>query len=215
MEKIVKFTRRGGLVVVALLIAMSSLALNLFANSAQVATAAGGSGATLPYTEVQAENAATNGPLIDARNNRFYPGLGTEASGREAVTLSGQGKYVEFTVPQNANSIVMRYSIPDSAAGTGLDATLGLYINGAAQTPLALTSRYGWAYGGYPFNNNPSDSRPDRFYVEVHRLTSQMTAGTKGRVQIDSGNNAPPDTTDLVGLGQVGPAASQRAGPSS
>src|SRR5258708_19354213 len=136
MEKIVKFTRRGSLVIVALLIAMSSLALNLFANSAQVATAAGGSGATLPYVEVQAENAATNGTLIDARNNRFYPGLGTEAIGREEVTLSGQGKFVEFTVPQNENSIFIPSSIPYSAPGTGLHATLRLYSNGPPQHPF-------------------------------------------------------------------------------
>src|SRR5260221_13752792 len=114
MEKIVKFTRRGSLVIVALLIAMSSLALNLFANSAQVATAAGGSGATLPYTEVQAENAAANGTLIDGRQNRFYTGLAPEAIGREAITLTGQVKFVEFTVTQNPNPIVMRSRIPDA-----------------------------------------------------------------------------------------------------
>ncbi len=128
------------------------------------------------------------------------------------MTLSGQGQYVEFTVPQNANSIVMRYSIPDSAAGTGQDATLGLYINGQAQSDLALTSRYGWAYGGYPFNNTPTNSRPHHFYDEVRRLTGQMTAGAKVRVQINGNNPALAYTIDLMDFEQVAPAASQPAG---
>ena len=140
-------------------------------------------GATLPYTEVQAEDAATNGTIISALQNRTYPSLANEAIGRKAVTLSGQGKYVEFTVPQNANSIVLRYSIPDGNGGAGIDATLALYINGVKQTDLAVTSRYGWIYGGYPFNNNPTDLRPHHFYDEVSRLVSQMTVGTKVKVQ--------------------------------
>src|SRR5258708_6002453 len=88
---------------------------------------------------------------------------------------------------------------------------LKLFAN-SAQTPLAVTSRYGWAYGGYPFNNNPSDSRPHHFYDEVHRLTSQMTAGSKVRVQVDAGNNAPSYTIDLMDFEQVAPAASQPSG---
>ena len=129
---------------------------------------------TLPYAEVQAEDATTNGTIIGP--NRAYPGLATEAIGRRAVTLV-QGQYVEFTAPIAANSIVLRYSIPDSADGVGRDATLGLTIGGVAQPDLAVTSRNGWFYGVYPFNNNPGDIRGHHFYDEVHRLTGSIAAG--------------------------------------
>ena len=96
---------------------------------------------TMPYDEIQAENAAHNGTVIDARNNRTYPGLANEAIERRAVTLDAVGEYVEFTVPRSANSIVVRYAIPDSASGTGLTAPIGLYINGAKQPDLIFTSK--------------------------------------------------------------------------
>jgi hypothetical protein len=44
-----------------------------------------------------------------------HPVLETRAA--TAVTLSGQGRYVEFTLPASANSIVVRSSIPDSPNG--------------------------------------------------------------------------------------------------
>src|SRR5690349_14693496 len=96
-------------------------------------------GATLPYAEVQAEAAATNGTIIGP--DRHYPGLATEAIERRAVTLSAPGQYVEFTVPQKANSIVLRYSVPDSADGAGQDTPLSLYIDGKRQADLTLTSK--------------------------------------------------------------------------
>lgn len=167
-------------------------------------------GPALPYVEIQAEDAVTNGTIIGP--DRSYPSLAGEASGRKAVTLGAQGQYVEFTVPQNANSIVLRYSIPDSAQGTGQTAPLGFYIDGVKQPDLSLTSIYGWAYGGYPFNNTPTDLRPHHFYDEVHRLVGQMTPGTKVKVQVDPGNNASSYTIDLIDFEQVAPAASQPAG---
>jgi hypothetical protein len=209
-----RFSRKGGLFIFSLLVGL--LLTSVFANSAQSVSAApaalqGASGGPpLPYTEIQAENAAHNGTVIGP--DRFYPGLATEAIGRRAVTLTGLGKYVEFTVPAPANSIVIRYSIPDNAAGTGINATLSLYINGAAQPDLPVTSKYGWIYGTYPFTNDPNGVRPHHFYDEVQRLTPQMAAGTKVRVQIDSDNTAPSYTIDLINFEQVAPPASQPAG---
>jgi hypothetical protein len=211
MKNIMKYCTRGSLIIAAVALIMAGFTVVSNTSVAQAAPAAAGP-TTMPYQEVQAENASTNGTIIDARNNRTYPGLAVEAIERRAVTLSGAGKFVEFTVPQSANSIVMRYSIPDNAAGTGIDATLGLYINGVAQPKLQLTSRYGWIYGGYPFNNTPTDVRPHHFYDEVHRLVGQMSAGAKVRVQIDSGDSAPSYTIDLMDFEQVAPAASQPAG---
>lgn len=175
-----------------------------------VAPAAAGP-TTMPYDEIQAENAAHNGTVIDARNNRTYPGLANEAIERRAVTLDAVGEYVEFTVPRSANSIVVRYAIPDSADGKGLTTPIGLYINGAKQPDLIFTSKYGWIYGTYPFNNNPGDVRPHHFYDEVNRLTPQMSAGDKVCLQVESNSTAPWYTIDLIDFEQVAPASEMPA----
>ena len=50
--------------------------------------------------------------------------------------------------------MVVRYAIPDSADGTGLDATKSLYIDGTFRPKLPMTSKYASPYGGeeYTFN---------------------------------------------------------------
>src|SRR6202034_2925340 len=107
--------------------------------------ATGASGASLPYTEVQAENSATNGTVIGPS---YAAGqLADEASYRKAVTLQGSGKYVTFTTPVATNSIDFRYSIPDTADGSVYHAPLSLYINGTKQTDFTLTNAYSWYYG--------------------------------------------------------------------
>ncbi len=214
MNTLIKYFRRGSMLFFAVLISTSALAAGLITSGPQRASAAsvarpaavGGAGATLPYTEIQAENATYTGTLIDATQNRTYPGLAVEAIERRAVTLTGS-QYVEFTVPVSSNSIVVRYSIPDGNGGAGIDATLGLTINGVAQTALATTSRYGYAYGGYPFNNNMGDVRPHHFYDEVHRLVGQMSAGQKVRLT----GTGTTTTVDLIDFEQVGAALSQPA----
>ena len=50
--------------------------------------------------------------------------LPAEAIGRTAVTLASAGRYVQFTLVKPANSVDLRYSIPDSADGTGLTTPL-------------------------------------------------------------------------------------------
>ncbi len=209
MMNITAYIRRGGLVV---LTALGALAIGWIANPIQIATSApAAAGPTnLPYAEVQAEDSVTTGTIIGP--DRHYPSLAGEATGRRAVTLSGQGQYVEFTVPQSANSIVIRYSIPDSANGAGLTAPLSLYINGTRQADLSLTSKYSWFYGTYPFNNNPGDVRPHHYYDEVHRLVGQMSQGNKVRLQMDAGDTAPSYTIDLADFEQVGGAGTQPAG---
>jgi hypothetical protein len=169
-----------------------------------------GTGATLPYIEQQAENAATNGTKIGP--DRTFTHLASEASERKAVTLDAQGEYVEFTLTQPANSLVLRYSLPDSADGKGIDAPLSLYVNGQKSKDLQLTSRYGWYYGGYPYSNNPGDGNAHHFYDDVRTLLPDLPAGTKVRVQVDAGDNVPSYTVDLADFEQVAPAGAQPSG---
>ena len=175
------------------------------------ASASGGNGAKLPYTEVQAENSATNGTVIGP--SYTYGQLAEEASYRKAVTLKGTGQYVTFTTPAATNSIVLRYSIPDSSDGSVYTAPLSLYINGTKQPNLTLTNAYSWYYGAYPFTNNPSDGTPHHFYDETHRLfTTTYPAGTKFKLQVNPGDTASSYTIDFADFEHVCAALTQPAG---
>ncbi|MEV6830804.1 discoidin domain-containing protein [Amycolatopsis sp. NPDC051102] len=168
------------------------------------AALAAGRGATVPFVEQEAENAATNGSVIGP--NRAAGTLAGEASGRKAVTLSGQGQYVEFTLTAPANSIDFRYSVPDSASGT-----ISLYVGGAHNRDIPLTSKWAWYYGSYPFTNNPGDGHAHHFYDETRALLgTSYPAGTKIRLQADAGD-VTPVTVDLADFEQVGGAAARPA----
>src|ERR1700733_7853241 len=174
-------------------------------------TATGGSGASLPYAEVEAENSATNGTVIGPSYTQGQ--LADEASGRKAVTLQGTGKYVTFTTPVATNSIDFRYSIPDSSDGSVYTAPLSLYVNGPKQTDFTLTNAYSWYHGSYPFVNTPGSGNPPHFYDEVHRLfTTTYPAGTTFKLQVDSEDTASSYTIDFADFEQVGAALTQPAG---
>jgi hypothetical protein len=185
--------------------------LAVTAPPALAATATGGSGASLPYAEVQAESSATNGTIIGPSYSQGQ--LADEASGRKAVTLTGTGEYVTFTTPVATNSIDFRYSIPDTSDGSVYTAPLSLYVNGAKQTDFTLTNAYSWYYGSYPFVNTPSSGTPHHFYDEVHRLfTTTYPAGTTFKLQIDSEDTAASYTIDLADFEGVAAPLAQPAG---
>ncbi|MFG2965982.1 choice-of-anchor D domain-containing protein [Streptomyces sp. NPDC048288] len=177
---------------------------------AVAAAATGGSGASLPYVEVQAENSATNGTTIGPSYTQGQ--LADEASYRKATTLQGTGQYVTFTTPVATNSINFRYSIPDTSGGSAYTAALSLYINGVKQPDFTLTNAYSWYYGSYPFTNTPG-SNPHHFYDEAHRLfATTYPAGTTFKLQVDSGDNASSYTIDFADFEQVGAALTAPAG---
>ncbi|WP_370385000.1 glycosyl hydrolase family 28-related protein [Catenulispora sp. GAS73] len=211
------FAGAATLVVAGIPVAVVGLATGAVATPATHAAAAapaaatGGNGASLPYTEVEAEKEPTNGTVIGPS---FTAGqLADEASGREAVTLQGSGKYVTFTTPVATNSIDFRYSIPDTATGAVYTAPLSLYVNGAKQSDFTLTNAYSWYYGTYPFTNNPGNGKPHHFYDEAHRLFSTTyPAGTTFKLQVDSEDTASSYTVDLADFEHVAAPASQPAG---
>ena len=204
MKNTVRYIRKGGLVLFVALAAIGAMLVASFTPyAAPIATvsAAGGQGAPLAYTEYQAENAATNGTILAP--DRAFTHLAAEAVGRQAVQLTAQGQYVEFTLTKPANSIVLRYSVPDSSNGTGITAPLSLYVGGVRKPDLSLTSKYSWFYSSYPFSNDPNGGTPHHFFDEVHAMTGEMAIGTKVRVQLDAGDFAPSYTIDLADFEEV------------
>ncbi|MGQ5263171.1 discoidin domain-containing protein [Micromonospora sp. ZYX-F-536] len=211
-------TRAGLAAIAATLLVATSLTALAVTGTATPASAAGlspfdipGRGATVPFIEHEAEKAAHNGTKIGP--DRRYGTLPSEASGREAVTLDAVGEYVEFTLTAPANAVTFRHSLPDSPAGTGRDASIDLRANGNLVKSVPVTSRYGWYYGGYPFNNNPGDTNPHHFYDETRALFgSTYPAGTKVRLQVSSTAQSPSFTIDLADFELVGGPIDKPAG---
>ncbi|GAA3594288.1 hypothetical protein GCM10022223_06650 [Kineosporia mesophila] len=169
-----------------------------------------GRGAQVPFQEVEAEDATTDGTVIGP--DRTYGTLPSEASGRRAVTLDAVGEYVEFTLPAAANSMVLRYSLPDNATGTGRDARVAVESDGGKLTDLGLTSKYGWFYGTYPFTDTPGEN-PHHFYDEARTLFGKtLPAGSKVRVSVTSISESPTLTVDLADFEMVDEAAGSPAG---
>jgi hypothetical protein len=167
------------------------------------AHAATAPGASVPFTEYNAAtspDAATNATVLPV--DYQYGSLQSEATGRQAVELTGQGQYVSFTLTASANAVDFHYAIPDSLSGGGMTEPLDLYVNGTLTTALSLTSNDSWLYGAYPYSNTPSvgvpgggttgTEVPHDFYNDVRYIfPSALAVGTVVKLQVDSGDNAP------------------------
>jgi hypothetical protein len=158
-------------------------------------------GAALPWVTREAEQATTTGTVLGPDYTGRTPAR--EASGRRCVRLSKTGQYLEFPAQADAQGIVVRYSIPDSADGVGADATLGLYINGKLRSKLPMTSRYSYLYGEYPFNNKPASGSPRNFWDEVRLMPGSIHAGDVIRLQKDADDVAAEYLIDLIDLEPV------------
>ncbi|MCU1658659.1 MAG: hypothetical protein JWO57_3315, partial [Pseudonocardiales bacterium] len=175
-----------------------------------------GRGASVAFSEQEAENASTNGTVIGPNRSAYT--LPAEASGRKAVTLT-PGQHVEFTLPGAANAITVRYSIPDAPSGGGSTAPLAVTVNGGHRKSMTLTSQYAWLYNQYPFSNDPNAGllhpdwwitecscvpaattppptittpfRPNHFYDEQRLLLGRTyPAGAKVRLTVPAGGAA-------------------------
>lgn len=153
-------------------------------------------GASMPYTVYEAEDGSHSGALLGPST---VPGsLAAEASGRRAVRLTAAGQYVQFTLTKPAQGLTIRYSIPDNAAGTGMDSGISLYAGNSLLQEVPLTSKYSWNYGEWGteggevrWSNNPSapSTTPHRMYDEVSvALNQSYPAGTVFKLQRNASN---------------------------
>lgn len=149
-----------------------------------------GRGASVPWQHVEAEDATVGGGAQVLGPNRTIGDLAGEASGRRAVTLNGTGQSVEFTTSAPTNTLVTRFSIPDSSGGGGITSNLNVYVNGQFHKAIDLTSKYMWLYGNEASpGNSPGAGGPRHIYDEANvMLNSTFPAGTKIKLQKDAAN---------------------------
>ncbi|MFY1669824.1 discoidin domain-containing protein [Plantactinospora sp. WMMB334] len=167
-----------------------------------------GRGANMPYEMYEAEDGVLGGGAAIVGPNRTVGDLAGEASGRRAVTLNGNGAYVEWTTRAPTNTLVTRFSMPDAPGGGGASSSLNIYVNGSFHKAIDLTSRYAWLYGAEASpNNSPGSGGPRHIYDEANvMLNSSVPAGSRIRLQKDPANNT-TYAIDFINLEQVSPRA--------
>jgi hypothetical protein len=186
-----------------------TLGIALQAASVALASNLGASvGADTPWTTYEAEAMRTTGTVLGPRYDPYQ--VETESSGQKCVSLKAS-QYVEFTAAAAANALVIRYSLPDAPAGGGTSSAIELSINGKAVESLAVTSRYSWLYGNYPFTNNPVDGKTRNFYDEIRVKGLGIAAGDVVRLA-KGGSDALPCMIDLVDLEAVPPPLAAPSG---
>ncbi|WP_129305612.1 discoidin domain-containing protein [Streptomyces sp. L2] len=154
-------------------------------------------GATLPFTSVEAESAATTGTKIGPDYTQGT--LASEASGRQAVRLSA-GQRVEFTVPRAANAVNLSYSVPDGQSGS-----LDVYVNGTKLTKtLPVTSKYSYIDTGWI-----PGSKTHHFFDDSRLLLGRDVQAGDTVAVVATGTQV---TVDVADFEQVAPAATQPAG---
>jgi hypothetical protein len=146
----------------------------------------------------------------------FSDTIAGEASGGQAFELTGTGQYVQLTAQAAANSIVVRYCVPDTANGGGTNYTISLYTNGVFVQELPLTSQYTWLYGTYgsgtpAWNNNPSYGNPRNFFDEVRLNGLTINPGDTVSLQENTDDTATNYVIDLVDLENVAAPLTQPA----
>ncbi|MEU8977282.1 discoidin domain-containing protein [Streptomyces sp. NPDC048309] len=163
-----------------------------------------GRGANMPYDMYEAEDGTVGGGAQTVGPNRTVGDIAGEASGRKAVTLNSTGNYVEWTTKASTNTLVTRFSIPDSAGGGGTNSTLNIYVDGKFLKAIDLTSKYAWLYGAETGpGNSPGSGSPRHIYDEANVMLGQtVPAGSKIRLQKDAANDS-KYAIDFVSLEQV------------
>lgn len=164
----------------------------------------GSRGAATPWDEYEAEAGSTNGTILEP--SRTFGEIAAESSGRRSVKLSATGQYVQINATRPANSIVLRYVIPDAPKGGGITATLSLYVNDVFRQKLDLSSKYAWSYGGETQTaNDPHLGGAHHFFDEMRALVGDIPADATIKLQQDSGDTAAYYVIDLIDLEQVAP----------
>ncbi|MEY9962602.1 hypothetical protein ABIA33_000628 [Streptacidiphilus sp. MAP12-16] len=180
--------------------ALAPSALTPFAAGA--ATRAGAALPGLTEYEAEGQQATTNGTVIGP--DYVQGDLATEASGRQAVQLTTQGRYVQFTLTAPANAVDLHYALPQGTSGT-----LSVYVNGTKlSSELPLTSAY-----SYISTSGIAGSKTHKFYDDARlKLPSTLAAGSTVRFQVDAADNARPYTIDVADFYDVPAPVSQPAG---
>lgn len=118
-------------------------------------------GAAITYQQFEAEQQETNAQVVTDETAYFTPG--SEASGKSYVRMEKTGDNISFVTTAECDSLIIRFSIPDSPEGGGREESLTLWTGNKKQSIL-LSSKLSWVYGAFPWSNTPSEGNPHYYF---------------------------------------------------
>lgn len=148
-------------------------------------------GASMPYTRYESEDGVRGGAASLRQALDFNVNdMAAEASNQQYVALPSNGSYVEWTVNETGSGVNMRFTMPDSGDGMGLNGSLDAFVNGRKVKTIALSSYWAWQY----FNGDQPQDTPGgapRFrFDEVHfLLDTPLQPGDTFRIQKTNGDS--------------------------
>ncbi|RZJ43329.1 MAG: mycodextranase, partial [Brevundimonas sp.] len=167
-------------------------------------TAVEGYGATVPFTEHEAEAATFTGRLIGP--DRTFGALAAEASGRRAVLLDAADQSVTFVLDAPADAITVRYAVPDAVNCRDGDTRIGVHAEGARIADLPLTPCFGWYYGPYPFSHEGGEGGHHAYDHVRLRLDRRLPAGATVSLRFERETRADWVVIDLADFETVPPS---------
>ncbi len=139
-----------------------------------------------PYIRYEADTGVLTGATVLAASFD-QSDLQSEASEQVCVDLSISEASVEWTLAEQGDGLVVRYSVPDGESGV-----LNVYVNDVLVDTLALSSYYSWEYlwmDGNPNNSGVSNENPRMRFDEVRlKLDSPIPAGGTLKLERKTGN---------------------------
>lgn len=146
----------------------------------------------MPYKRYEAESGTLGGKASLQQSPNFaQTDIACEASDRKYVSLAATGDCVGWTVSNIADGITMRFTMPDSADGSGLSGSLGFYVNGVKVQDVALSSYHAYQYF-HPHTYTPVETPGGKTFMrfdEVHfKLAAKLKAGDAMKIQKDNGD---------------------------
>ncbi|MCR5255850.1 MAG: hypothetical protein K6D96_07930 [Acetatifactor sp.] len=175
------------------------------------ANANGTIGATVPYTRYDSTQASIGGGAsLVVSTDWDEMNIASQASEQSYVRLPGNGAYAQWTMSTTGAGVTLRFTLPDSADGYGLNSSVDVYVNGNKVRTVDLTSYYMWQYFA---QGNPSDTNdggaPCFAFDEVHfLLNTSLKAGDTIKIQSKGG---PEVGVDFIEVEEVADPIDQPA----
>jgi hypothetical protein len=169
-------------------------------------------GAKTPFVTFEAEAGMLLGGAsvvsLTAPPATLFSSPELEASGHAFVHLAAKGQQVSWTntTGKPMTAVNLRYSIPDSAGGGGIDSSLDLYVNGVFRQSIPVTSRQTWGYETQDhydgMDENPANGNPHVFWDEAHAFVkgAAIAPGDTVTLRKDAANAATWYNVDLLEL---------------
>jgi hypothetical protein len=144
----------------------------------------------MPYTRYEAEDGQKGGlAKLEQALTFDQSQIACEASNQNYVSLASNNDYVEWPITKPADGVTLRFTMPDNSDGSGLNGSLGIYVNGTKVQSAALSSYHAYQYfPAYDPVETPGGKTFMRF-DEVHfKLATKLKSGDTFRIQKDNGD---------------------------